>query len=437
MGLRKKGDTFNTVWNTNQIDDGRMTTTNSVKEYKVRKLIASLSSKEGTAKNLVSIYIPHGMTIEEIDLTLKEKIDSPETKSPETKQQVVRDELSEIIHQLRTRNEIPDGGFAMFATPNSGTKGSIEVQEVIPPEPVTEFLFKVDDQFDLEPLRLMLREKRLVGIIAMDANEAGFGILNGDRLDIVDHITSGIPGKTDKGGWSQRRYERERGMELTYYFHRIADHATDAFITKNKVTGLIVGGPGFTKEDFLKEDFLRYELKNMLISQVDTALSGKEGVKEAFVKSADVLKKSHSSTDAKLMQQFEADMAKKDGLAVTGLHNVLDAVRNGVAGTVLVANNTGLVEIVLTCKKCSESRTRIVHEDRKMETTEQELLVPCGKCNGLEYEVEDRDIVDVLEDAASATDAKIEVISSELAEEEAKKLNSLGGFAALLRYNIK
>jgi len=41
-------------------------------------------------------------------------------------------------------------------------------------------------------------------------------------------------------------------------------------------------------------------------------------------------------------------------------------------------------------------------------------------------------IVDVLEDAASQTDARVEVISAE--SEEKVKLAGLGGFAALLRY---
>ncbi|MDH2901217.1 MAG: peptide chain release factor aRF-1 [archaeon] len=407
-------------------------TTDSVKQYKMRKDIASLSSKEGTAKDLVSIYIPRGKSIEDIDIVLKEKLDSREIKSQGATQNV-QDELAEIIHHLKTRNGIPDNGLAIFAAVNLGAKG-VEIRELIPPEPVTEFIFVVDNHFNLEPLRTMLREDRVVGIISMDANEAGFGILNGERLDVVDHITSGISGKTDKGGWSQRRYERERDMELTYYFHRVAEHATDAFITIQKVTGLIVGGPGLTKEDFLKEDFLRYELKNMLLSRVDTSFSGKEGVKEAFDKSADALKNIHSSQDTKLMQRLEADIAKKDGLAVSGLHNVLDVLRKGIADVVLVANNTGLIEIVLTCKKCDAPRRRLVHEEKKMETTQRELLVRCEKCNGLEYEVEDRDIVDALEDVASATDAKVEVISSE--GEEKEKLNSLGGFAALLRYRV-
>jgi peptide chain release factor subunit 1 len=59
----------------------------------------------------------------------------------------------------------------------------------------------------------------------------------------------------------------------------------------------------------------------------------------------------------------------------------------------------------------------------------------CEKCNAAEYEVDEKDIVDVLEDLASQTDARVEVISTE--SEEKAKLAALGGFAALLRYRSK
>ena len=103
----------------------------------------------------------------------------------------------------------------------------------------------------------MLRNQKVVGLIAMDSKEASFGILNGERLELIENITSGIPGKTVKGGQSQRRYERERDMEVTYFFHRVAEHAAKAFLENHKVTALIVGGPGQTKEDFLKGDYLQ------------------------------------------------------------------------------------------------------------------------------------------------------------------------------------
>lgn len=57
---------------------------------------------------------------------------------------------------------------------------------------------------------------------------------------------------------------------------------------------------------------------------------------------------------------------------------------------------------------------------------------PCIRCGAVDYETEEKDMVDVLEDAASGTNARVEVIFTD--SEEKAKLKSLGGFAALLRY---
>ena len=81
-----------------------------------------------------------------------------------------------------------------------------------------------------DPLKDMLREQNVIGIIAMDATESGFGIVSGDSWEVVDTMSSGVSGKTKKGGQSARRYERLREMEFTDYFNRLADHAKKAFL---------------------------------------------------------------------------------------------------------------------------------------------------------------------------------------------------------------
>ena len=407
-----------------------MTTTDSVKQYKMRKFIAQLSSEEGTGMEFVSLYLPRVKSAGEIITLLEQKSDSSEIKSGRAGDSV-RETLTRVIHRLKLQKEFPENGLAIFAGSN---KTENEIQEIIPPEPITSYVCTIDDHFDLEPLRKMLREDRIVGIVAMDSKEAGFGILSGDKLDVIDDITSGVSGKSDKGGWSQRRYERERDMELTYYFHRVAEHATKAFLQNQKVKALIVGGPGQTKESFLDGDYLHYELKNMLLAKADTLSSGKEGVREAVEKSAEALKNLHSPEEKKIMQRLEADMGKQDGLAICGLNPVLDALKNGTAQVALVSDNTDMIEIVATCKRCAVSKTRIVDEAKKVQTTQEMISSPCENCKAAEYEVDDRDIIDVLEDAASQTDANVEVISR--SEEDKAKLKALGGFAALLRYRV-
>jgi peptide chain release factor subunit 1 len=277
----------------------------------------------------------------------------------------------------------------------------------------------------------MLRGPIVVGIIAVETKEASFGVLNGERLDFIETITSGIPGKTVKGGQSQRRYERERDMEVTYFFHRIAEHAAKTFLENHKVNALIVGGPGPTKNDFLKGDFLHYELKNAVLSVVDTQTAGKEGVREAFDKSCETLKNMCGPEEKAVMQRLLAELGKQNGLAVCGLDSVLDGLKKGDVEVALLTDNSDLTEIVATCKKCGLPKTEIA--DKKRVQAVQDLTShPCERCGEVEYTVEERDMVDVLEDAASRTDARVEVISSE--SEEKAKLAAFGGFAALLRY---
>ena len=135
----------------------------------------------------------------------------------------------------------------------------------------------------------MLRDPKIVGVLALDAKQASFGLLRGEQVESIETISSGVPGKTGKGGQSQRRYERERDMELTYFFHRIAEHAAKAFL-ENHVNVLIAGGPGQTKNDFLKGEYLHYELSNMLLNIVDTQSADKAALREIYVKSCRVTK---------------------------------------------------------------------------------------------------------------------------------------------------
>jgi peptide chain release factor subunit 1 len=221
-------------------------------------------------------------------------------------------------------------------------------------------------------------------------------------------------------------------MELADFFQRVADHATKAFLENRKVTALIVGGPGPTKDDFLKSDRLHYVLKNLLLNVVDTQSAGKEGVREVLAKSSEALKNMCWPDEKSIVQRLLAELGKQDGLAIYGLSSVLDALRNGEVEVALVTDSTDMIEIVAMCKKCGLSKTKMIDKKKKVQTVREMISSPCEKCTAVEYEAEEKDIVDVLEDAASQTDARVEVIST--ASQEKEKLTALGGFAALLRY---
>ncbi len=411
------------------------TKTDSVRLYKVRKLITELASKEGRGTELVSLYVPPKKPIHEVIANLREEWGTAGNIKSDTTRNHVQDALTKTMQKLKLYRTAPETGLVIFsgALPTNGPGSEvINLYEIVPPKPVTAYLYMCDDHFHLDWLKDMLREEKVYGILAIDASEAGLGILSGDSLEIPDLLTSGISGKTRKGGQSARRYERAREMEMTYYFNRVGEHATRVFIDGGKVTGMIVGGPGPTKEEFLKGGYLHYELQKKVLAVLDLGYSGREGVRELVEKAADTLKDVRLVEEKKLVQKFLAEVNKQGGLAVYGLPRVMDALQKANAEVVLVSDDLDAVRLEAKCRKCGTAKTEVTQAAGKVQKKQELISTTCAKCGGSDYDLIERDIIDTLEETAYQVGSKVEVISS--GTEEGSMFRSFGGVAALLRY---
>ena len=412
-----------------------MSKADSVKLYKVRKLISELSNKEGRGTELVSLYIPPKKAIHEAIANLREEWGTAGNIKSDTTRNHVQDALTRTMQRLKLYRTPPDTGLVIFAgaLPTNGPGSEVvNVYEIVPPKPVIQYLYQCDDHFHVEYLKDMLREEKVYGLLSIDSSDVGLGILSGGSLEIVDVLTSGISGKTRKGGQSARRYERGREMELTYFFNRVAEHATRTFIDSNKITGLIVGGPGPTKEAFLKGDYLHYELQKKVLAVLDLGYSGREGVRELVEKAGDILKDVRLVEEKRLVQKFLAEVNRQGGLAVYGLPRVLEALQKASAEVVLVSDDLDTVRLDATCKKCGTVKAGTVPASKKIQERQTMASVPCTKCGATDFDFVEKDIVDVLEETAFQVGSKVEVISS--GTEEGSMFKSFGGVGALLRY---
>ncbi|MFI5404777.1 MAG: peptide chain release factor aRF-1 [Candidatus Gagatemarchaeaceae archaeon] len=407
----------------------------SVRLYKVRKLISELASKEGRGTELVSLYVPPKKPIHEVIANLREEWGTAGNIKSDTTRNHVQDALTKTMQKLKLYRTAPETGLVIFsgALPTNGPGSEVvNLYEIVPPKPVTAYLYMCDDHFHLDWLKDMLREDKVFGILAIDASEAGLGILSGDSLEIPDVLTSGISGKTRKGGQSARRYERGREMELTYYYHRVSEHATRVFIQGAKVTGMIVGGPGPTKEEFLKGGFLHYELQNKVLAVIDLGYSGREGVRELVEKASDTLKDVRLVEEKKLVQKFLSEVNRPGGLAVYGIPRVFDAMSKANVEVVLVSDAVDTVRVEAKCRKCGMVKAEVTLGSGKVQKKQELISAACTKCGGTDYDLLERDLVDVLEETAYQVGSKVEVISS--GTEEGSMFKSFGGVAALLRY---
>lgn len=411
----------------------------SVKLYKLRKTLEDLSDKSGRGTELISLYIPPKKALHEVINGLREEQGTADNiKSDLTRTHVV-DALSRVIQRLKLYKKPPDKGLVFFcgALPpeGGGPIGSevIKMFELEPPKELQTFLYRCDDHFHVDILKDMLKADNLIGFLAIDAKDAGWGLLQGDKLEVLSETSSGVAGKHRQGGQSARRFERLREMELGEYYHRVAHTTREYFIDIYPIKGLIVSGPGPTKENFIKEEYLEYRLQNMIIATLDTSYAGSEGVREAFARAQEVLSDYRMVEEKRLVEKLFHDIHASRGLATYGLNEIIDLLKRNVVDTVIITDDTNLRKIDATCKRCQNIQTEILERPKVIQRMQELLRSPCPICKSMDSEATERDIVDYLSLLTTDTGTKIEVISG--ITEHGAMLSSIGKVGAFLRYN--
>ena len=410
----------------------------SVKRYKLTKMINELSSISGHGTELVTVYIPPRRPVFDVISQLRNEAGTASNIKSDLTRTHVQDALSRTIEQLKLFKETPENGLVIFcgAIPNDKGIGKekIEIYPVFPPKPVQISLYRCDDHFWTDHLKEMMKDDKVIGILSIDTQETGIGILTGDRWEVIDTLTSGVAGKHRQGGQSARRFERLRDNELNEYYHRVADHVKQVFIDQYNVKGSIVGGPGPTKENFLKEEYLDYRLQNSIISTLDTSYSGEEGVRELIEKAQKegILQEFRVMEEKLLIKKFMSEVHSGRGLGIYGIHDVVKALESGIADLVLVTDDITYVKLEIRCKACRNVQAIMVDRPQLVNTKQEWLSKQCSVCSSTDLELVDKDIVDYLNELAIKTGCRLEVISGRT--EEGAQLASLGKLGAVLRY---
>jgi peptide chain release factor subunit 1 len=410
----------------------------SVKRYKLTKMINELSSISGHGTELVTVYIPPRRPVFDVISQLRNEAGTASNIKSDLTRTHVQDALSRTIEQLKLFKETPENGLIIFcgAIPNEKGIGKekIEIYPVLPPKPVQISLYRCDDHFWTDHLKEMMKDDKVIGILSIDTQETGIGILTGDRWEVIDSLTSGVAGKHRQGGQSARRFERLRENELNEYYHRVADHVKQVFLDQYNVKGTIVGGPGPTKENFLKEEYLDYRLQNSIIATLDSSYSGEEGVRELIEKAQKegILQEFRVMEEKQLVKRFMAEVHSGKGLGIYGIHEVTKAVETGIADLALVTDDITYTKLDIKCKACRNTQALIVDRPQLLATKQEWLSKQCPVCSGTDQEVIEKDIVDYLNEIAIKTGCRLEVISGKT--EEGAQLSSLGKIGAILRY---
>ncbi|MCI7291697.1 MAG: peptide chain release factor aRF-1 [Methanobrevibacter woesei] len=402
--------------------------------YEFKNTLKELSGKRGKGTELVSVYIPHDKQLSDVGKQMRDELgQSANIKSKSTRKNV-QSAIEVILQRIRLFKQPPENGLVLFVgmIPKGGP-GTEKMETYVfePPEAITTYWYQCNNEFFLEPLEHMIEEHETYGLAVIDRKEATIATLKGKKVTILNHLTSGVPGKHKAGGQSQRRFDRVIDLAAHEFKKRIGDHMNEDFLALEELKGVIIGGPGFTKEEFVKGDYLNYEIKDKIIATVDTSYTGEFGISEVIDKSADILNDLDVMHEKKIVQRFLKELIKEKGLAAYGENEVRNSLIMGAVDTLLLSEDLVAIHKVLKCPACGETKELTVKNEAEYSKADYR----CEKCNESLKEESSLDLIDDFVEKAEEMDTTVEFISSET-EEGMQLLRAFGGIAAILRYHL-
>ncbi|MEK6914829.1 MAG: LAGLIDADG family homing endonuclease [Nanoarchaeota archaeon] len=186
---------------------------------------------------------------------------------------------------------------------------------------------------------------------------------------------------------SAARYSRIRDNMARDFFRKIAESVKEEFFDLKNLKGILVGGPGPTKEDFLKEGQLVTALKEKVIAVKDIGYADEHGLELLVDVSKDVLAEQEITKEKNLLENFFNKLGKEKDKTAYKIEEVKKALEMGAVETLFIS--------------------------KKLKKEEQKEL----------------------EKLAEQTGAKTELISNET--EEGIQFYNLGGAGAILRFKIR
>jgi peptide chain release factor subunit 1 len=392
-------------------------------EYSMLREIKKLRSIRGSGTELISIYVPAGFQLsEEVSKLREEYSQSSNIKSKSTRTNV-QSAIDKIIQYLRLYKETPKNGLAVFCGNISDNPGktSIELFSMEPPLPIKVNIYRCDSTFLLDPIEDIVSTKDTYALVVLDGREATVATLKGLHIQVVKKLNSMVHAKVRKGGQSARRYERIIEESIGEYYSRVSEIINSIFEQSQfKVKGLIVGGPGPTKEGFVKSNTLNYQIK--ILGVYDTGYTDEFGLNELVEKASDLLKEQEAYMERRVIERFIQEISH-GGLATYGYENTKKALLANQAGTLIINNDLEMYMVEYKCSSCNQI----------VKSMESEVKQKRHECGGTLDPVSSEDAIAELVGLADEGGVDTVFVSSESSYGK-EFLMGFKGIGAILRY---
>ena len=405
------------------------------RRLKAKNALDDLSKMRGMGTELVTVIIPPDKAIHDVRQQLSQELgQAANIKSKQTRKHVA-DAIESAVSSINNMRETPPNGIAIFAghviVGNNKTRMTTIVLDD-PPEPFRSSRYRCDSTFEITQLEDMLVDKTCYGIFVIDRGEAAYGVASGKTVHCQEEMQSNIMGKHRQGGQSAQRFERLIEEHAHKFFKRSAEHASNYWLGLiENMEGIIIGGPGATKDQVLRGEFFHHEIAKLVRKPTfDVGYSNESGLRELVQRAGGLMHEIELDAERQLVDRFLSEIMRQHPKATYGEMMVRSALDQGAVDTLLLSEGLRKVRQAFTCRQCQNGW--------QITTIGLTETPSCPACNAAPDQIrEDPEntisLMDELTELAGHSSSKVKLISLDT-EEGGTLMEAFSGLAALLRY---
>jgi len=406
----------------------------NIEIWKIKKLIKSLEMARGNGTSMISLILPPKDQISRAAKMLADEFGTASNIKSRVNRLSVLSAITSTQQRLKLFSKVPPNGLVIYCgtiltDDNKEKKVNIDFE---PFKPINTSLYLCDNKFHTEALQELLESDDKFGFIVMDGNGSLFGTLAGNTREILHKFSVDLPKKHGRGGQSALRFARLRLEKRHNYVRKVAETATQMFISHDKVNvqGIVLAGSADFKNDLAQSDIFDQRLVAKVLKTVDVSYGGENGFNQAIELSSETLQNVKFVQEKKLISKYFEEISQDTGKFCFGIKDTLQALEMGAVQTLIVFENEPTMRYTL--KNASTGEEKVLHLDKAGEANQSNFVAS----DGAELETIDKvQLVEWFANNYKNFGADLEFVSDR-SQEGSQFVRGFGGVGGILRYKV-
>ncbi len=311
----------------------------SVQRHKLRRKVEQLKAFQGRHSSFTTLYVPPTKNLTDVISFVRTELAGAENIKSKANRKNVSDNLTAILSELTKINEIPENGLAFFyGIEEEGGTGTDIREIVIPPTPISQFVYLCGREFVTEELENMTKPKSLVVIVLIEGGKVTVGYLRGKHMELIRDEDFYIIGKTRAGGQSAKRYMRLRDEKMMEFFKFVGRLLNTLLLDDlENVDAIVLGGNTIRCQEFLEKGDLDYRLREKVAETIiPVSIIDETGLYQAMKEASRILRETEIYAERQAWDGFMEDLMKGLNTVTYGKKEVMDALHEGRVDTIMV-----------------------------------------------------------------------------------------------------